>query len=158
MEPALAYDFSCDNNSCNDDTAPWRGDWYRAVSTDDDIVIIGGGLTAMDPLLNFEETNTGKIAIICPKGLLPPSQQDWWRWEFHWPVVKTASAFLGVMTRHLGKRIGTINHPGQVWTITHPYLHGVAAFTGCGTNTFSQTSELALAASSIPRRPTNCSG
>ena len=104
--PPSHMTFSCDNNSLPMMiTTPWRGDWYRAVSADDDIVIIGGGLTAMDALLNFEENqHQGKITVICPKGLLPPSQQDWREGEeFHWPVVKTASAFLGVMARHLGK-------------------------------------------------------
>ena len=86
-------------------TAPWRGDWRGQIAANDDVVIIGGGLTAMDAVASLyaadqhgqdqTKIHQGKISIITPHGVLPPKQLDWQaEGEINWPTITSASMFL----------------------------------------------------------------
>lgn len=93
---------------------PWRGDWRGDIQPDDDVVVIGGGLTAMDAftaLCGSDDGTSqedapfrGHVTIITPHGALPAAQLDWAVTPaFIWPEVNTASDFLQVINRQLGK-------------------------------------------------------
>ena len=87
----------------------WRGDWQQALTGDEAIAIVGGGLTAMDALLVLHHgRHRGPVQIIAPfraGGLaLPPCQADWREaWEIDAEPAQTAGALLGVFRRTLPK-------------------------------------------------------
>ena len=87
---------------------PWQGDWAQQISPHDDLVIIGGGLTAMDILASLcTDNHKGQINIISPKGILPPPQLDWRdqpEKDFQWPEITSASEMLKVMIKAMGPK------------------------------------------------------
>ena len=107
--PKSIPNFTCEDaiKSCLT-TQPWQGDWAQQITTDDDVVIIGGGLTAMDILASLSaENHKGQINIISPKGILPPPQLNWRdqpEKTFEWPKINSASNMLQVMNKAMGAK------------------------------------------------------
>ena len=91
------------------ESALWRGEWQQALTGDEAVAIVGGGLTAMDALLALHHgQHRGPIQVIAPfhtgGRALPPRQADWREaWEINAKPVPTAGALLGVFRRTLPK-------------------------------------------------------
>jgi uncharacterized NAD(P)/FAD-binding protein YdhS len=83
---------------------PWRGDWPARIAPDAEVVIIGGGLTALDALHSLHRrTHDGPVSLICPEGMLPPVQTDWQdAAPLRWPTPLRGSGFLRFMRRNIG--------------------------------------------------------
>lgn len=83
---------------------PWRGDWPEQVPNDAAVVIIGGGLTALDALHTLHQRgHGGAITLVCPEGMLPPVQTDWHdAAPSKWPTPLRGSGFLRFMRRTIG--------------------------------------------------------
>lgn len=107
--PPSILNFACDD--CikpHLTTQPWQENWSQHINTDDDLVIVGGGLTAMDILASLSASHHhGHISIVSPKGILPPPQLDWRdqpKKGFEWPAVNSASAMMQVMKKNMGSK------------------------------------------------------
>lgn len=89
-------------------TSPWQGDWPEQISADDEIVIIGAGLTAMDALLILNNMgHQGPVRLVSPVAALPPKQAAWEEMDaVIWPRIETASQFF---------RFWRENLPDQNW-------------------------------------------
>ena len=77
--------------------SPWSGRWIDEVDPADEIVVIGGGLTAMDTVYALGRAgHHGQIHIVTPVGLLPPAQTNWIAYEaVNWPDdIDSASEFI----------------------------------------------------------------
>ena len=85
--------------------SPWRGDWVNNVEADSHVVIIGGGLTALDAVHSLsQQYHTGPITIVTPHGMLPPKQTGWKSTPApKWPQTPTALSFLKCMRSAVGK-------------------------------------------------------
>jgi len=83
---------------------PWRGDWPDRISGNTAVVIIGGGLTALDALHSLHrQAHRGRITLICPEGMLPPVQTDWHdATPLNWPSPLRGSGFLRFMRQSIG--------------------------------------------------------
>lgn len=84
--------------------SPWSGDWLAEVDPEHQIVIIGGGLTAMDAVYALGRAgHRGRIQIVTPVGLLPPAQTDWIPVEaIIWPEdISSAAEIVGFINRNL---------------------------------------------------------
>ncbi len=83
---------------------PWRGDWPARIAPDAEVVIIGGGLTALDALHSLHRrAHDGPVSLICPEGRLPPVQTDWQdAAPLRWPTPLRGSGFLRFMRRNIG--------------------------------------------------------
>ena len=83
---------------------PWRGDWPNQIAPEARVVIIGGGLTALDALHSLHQRHHGAaITLICPEGTLPPVQTGWDEaTPIIWPTPLRASGFLRFMRRSIG--------------------------------------------------------
>ena len=106
--PPSTVNFTCqDGAEKHMTTQPWRGDWTDSIQDDDDIAVIGGGLTAMDILTSLAaHQHSGHIHVISPKGILPPPQLNWRLQpddDFKWPPCQTASEMVQVMNDFIGK-------------------------------------------------------
>lgn len=84
--------------------SPWKGDWHAAIAAEADILIIGGGLTALDALHTMHRRgHAGRITLVAPEGMLPPVQTDWQDApSLAWPDHLRASGFLRFMRQSVG--------------------------------------------------------
>lgn len=85
-------------------SAPWSGEWLSEIRPEQKIVLVGGGLTAMDAIYALGKAeHHSKISIITPPGILPPAQTDWQPDEaINWPEdITSASGFLNFMNSKL---------------------------------------------------------
>ncbi len=82
---------------------PWKSNIKNKVLSQDDVLLIGGGLTAMDCLHFMERRNhKGKIVVITPFGNLPPMQTNWKQIEtIKWPEIFKAVHFIKFMRENL---------------------------------------------------------
>ena len=92
---------------------PWNGDKLLSVDSKAKILMVGGGLTAMDACLSlFNQNHRGQITIITPHGLLPPPQSPW---EYHevspWPTPLSGAGFV----RHFRKQLPAKNWQSEAW-------------------------------------------
>ena len=85
---------------------PWRGDWPAQIVRDAAVIIIGGGLTALDALHALHrQGHRGTITLVCPEGMLPPMQTDWQdAIPCAWPAALRGSGFLRFMRQTIGHR------------------------------------------------------
>ena len=79
--------------------SPWKGDWPSEVGRRAEILVIGGGLTALDALhVLHHRGHEGRITIVTPEGMLPPVQTDWHDAPtVDWPDRLRGSGFLRFM-------------------------------------------------------------
>ena len=110
--PAPAWPFPMNGETDNAKLiqSPWRGDWVNDIEADKHVLIIGGGLTALDAVhALFQQRHTGSITIVTPHGTLPPKQTDWqFAPEPQWPDTPTALSFLKCMRSTVGKESWTL--------------------------------------------------
>ena len=84
--------------------APWSGAWLADCAPDQDVLVIGGGLTAMDAVYALGRAgHRGRIKVVTPVGILPPAQTGWVAAEaVSWPEdITSAAAFVRFFNRHL---------------------------------------------------------
>ena len=79
--------------------SPWKGAWPSDIAADSDILVIGGGLTALDALhILHRRGHAGRITLVTPEGMLPPVQTDWQDApSLDWPDHLRGSGFLRFM-------------------------------------------------------------
>ena len=82
---------------------PWDGKSIATIAPDDHVLLVGGGLTALDACLAFYHAkHKGKLTLVTPRGLLPPRQRDWTKDSIpDFPEPLTASQFVRHMRQHL---------------------------------------------------------
>ena len=98
------------DEACQADTnpalirSPWSGRWLDEAAPCDDIVVIGGGLTAMDAVYALGRAgHRGRIYIVTPLGQLPPAQTGWTPSQaIDWPSdINSATAFVQFFNQNL---------------------------------------------------------
>lgn len=82
---------------------PWPGHHLQSITQDEDIILLGGGLTALDAINALvEQGHRGKIDVISPRALFPPAQAPWQRCkEPNWPSHLTPSSLVRFMRTYL---------------------------------------------------------
>ena len=66
---------------------PWTGEYLQEIDSHEDIILLGGGLTALDAINALvEQGHRGMINVITPRKIFPPVQAPWQRkQEPKWP-------------------------------------------------------------------------
>ena len=66
---------------------PWTGEYLQDIRVDEDIILLGGGLTALDAINALaEQDHRGIIYVVSPRKIFPPVQASWQRLkEPNWP-------------------------------------------------------------------------
>ena len=90
--------------------SPWHFDGFEQLKTHQHIAIIGGGLTGLDLVTAFANSDfKGHISLITPEGFLPPEQLNWsqdkaesYRTD-QWADAKLASQFANIFLKFLDK-------------------------------------------------------
>jgi uncharacterized NAD(P)/FAD-binding protein YdhS len=82
---------------------PWNGEYLQVMGVDEDIILLGGGLTALDAINALvEQGHRGKIYVISPRKIFPPVQASWQRiQEPHWPKKLSPRDLIRFMREYL---------------------------------------------------------
>lgn len=83
--------------------SPWTGSDLGAVQGREDVILLGGGLTALDAINALVgQSHQGIIKVIGPRGIFPPSQATWTRHsEPDWPQNLTPAKLIAFMRNYL---------------------------------------------------------
>lgn len=82
---------------------PWPGDYLHQISAKDHVLLLGGGLTALDAINGLvEQGHHGQVSVISPRALFPPSQAPWARTKQpQWPHSITPARLVRFMRNYL---------------------------------------------------------
>ncbi len=82
---------------------PWPGDYLHQISAKDHVLLLGGGLTALDAINGLvEQGHQGQVSVISPRALFPPSQAPWARSKQpQWPHPITPARLVRFMRSYL---------------------------------------------------------
>ena len=82
---------------------PWTGNWIQDLNPTEEIILLGGGLTALDAI-NVLATldHKGDIRLISPRSAIPPQQACWSRsHQPPWPSSLTPAGLVRFMRNYL---------------------------------------------------------
>ena len=82
---------------------PWLGHELTGIDAHEEIILLGGGLTALDTINALVgQAHQGMIKVIGPRAIFPPSQALWRRQkEPKWPQKLTPAQLVNFMRNHL---------------------------------------------------------
>jgi uncharacterized NAD(P)/FAD-binding protein YdhS len=82
---------------------PWPGDYFRQIPARDHVLLLGGGLTALDAINGLvEHGHQGQVTVISPRAFFPPSQAPWTRTrQPQWPSPITPARLVRFMRQYL---------------------------------------------------------
>jgi uncharacterized NAD(P)/FAD-binding protein YdhS len=82
---------------------PWTGKYLREIGVNEDIILLGGGLTALDAINTLaEQSHRGMIYVISPRKIFPPVQAPWQRkQEPNWPKQLSPRDLIRFMREYL---------------------------------------------------------
>lgn len=71
---------SADQSSARLVENPWPGDYLERIHPDDHVILLGGGLTALDAINALVgQGHRGMVSVISPRAIFPPEQAPWKR-------------------------------------------------------------------------------
>ncbi len=82
---------------------PWTGDSLGGIQTQESIILLGGGLTALDAIGALaERKHLGMIYVVSPRAVLPPAQANWQRKaQPQWPQNLSPAKLIRFMRNYL---------------------------------------------------------
>ena len=86
---------------------PWNGNWIKSIHKNDNILLIGSGLTSLDCIASLKSIDhKGEIHVVSPSGKFPPANSKWERQKIPiWPYDKNnrilPSNFLNFIKNYL---------------------------------------------------------
>jgi uncharacterized NAD(P)/FAD-binding protein YdhS len=106
---------------------PWTGHYPTAIQAQEHIMLLGGGLTALDAIYALAaQGHRGLITVVGPRPLLPPSQAQWIRQKQpNWPKNLTPAKLLRFMRQHLPLVPTTTTKWQSAWEELRPNLNSI---------------------------------
>lgn len=82
---------------------PWTGHGLDGIQTQESIILLGGGLTALDVINALvERKHLGMIYVVSPRPVLPPAQANWQRKvQPQWPQNLSPAKLIRFMRNYL---------------------------------------------------------
>lgn len=82
---------------------PWTGSALEVIHSQEDVILLGGGLTALDVINTLvERKHLGMIYVVSPRAALPPAQANWERkTQPTWPQNLTPAKMVRFMRNYL---------------------------------------------------------
>lgn len=115
--PCLATNSKPDSSASCLVENPWAGHGLDGAKTQDHIILLGGGLTALDAINNLgERKHLGPIYVISPRAIFPPAQANWERKvQPVWPQNLTPAKFIRFMRDYLPSTSTTSTEWQSAW-------------------------------------------
>ena len=106
---------------------PWIGHGLDSIETQESIILLGGGLTALDAINSLvEHKHLGMIYIISPRSVLPPAQANWQRKvQPQWPQNLTPARFVRFMRNYLPSASTTSPEWQSAWEELRPNINTI---------------------------------
>jgi uncharacterized NAD(P)/FAD-binding protein YdhS len=106
---------------------PWTGQYLAAIQPEEHVVLLGGGLTALDAIYALAmQGHRGLITIVGPRPLFPPTQAQWARQKQpNWPEKLSPAKLIRFMRQYLPP-LPTISSEWQsAWEELRPNLNTI---------------------------------
>lgn len=106
---------------------PWTGGELGVINTHEEIILLGGGLTALDAINALVgQGHQGVIKIIGPRAVFPPMQARWHRQsQPNWPEKLTPAKLVRFMRNHLPSAPTTSAEWQSAWEELRPNLNSI---------------------------------
>jgi uncharacterized NAD(P)/FAD-binding protein YdhS len=106
---------------------PWTGQYLAAIQAEEHIVLVGGGLTALDAIYALAaQGHRGLITIVGPRPLFPPTQAQWTRQnQPSWPEKLSPAKLLRFMRQYLPPVATTSTEWQSAWEELRPNLNSI---------------------------------
>jgi uncharacterized NAD(P)/FAD-binding protein YdhS len=106
---------------------PWTGQYLTSIHAEEHIALLGGGLTALDSIYALAaQGHRGRITIVGPRPLLPPTQAPWIRQKQpNWPEKLSPARLLRFMRQYLPPAPTTSAVWQSAWEELRPNLNAI---------------------------------
>jgi uncharacterized NAD(P)/FAD-binding protein YdhS len=106
---------------------PWTGQYLAAIQPEEHVVLLGGGLTALDAIYALaEQGHRGRITIVGPRPLFPPTQAQWSRQKQpNWPKKLSPAKLVRFMRQYLPSAPTTSTEWQSAWEELRPNLNAI---------------------------------
>ncbi len=106
---------------------PWPGDYLHPIPAKNHVLLLGGGLTALDAINGLvEQGHQGKVSVISPRALFPPSQAPWARTKQpQWPNPISPARLLRFMRHYLPNTPTDQSEWQSAWEELRPDLNRI---------------------------------
>ena len=106
---------------------PWTGQYLTAINAEEHVVLLGGGLTALDAIYALaSQGHCGPITVVGPRPLFPPTQAQWTRQKQpNWPEKISPAKLLRFMRQYLPSAPTTSTEWQCAWEELRPNLNAI---------------------------------
>ncbi|MDP3121562.1 FAD/NAD(P)-binding protein [Polynucleobacter sp.] len=106
---------------------PWTGQYLAAIGAEEHVVLLGGGLTALDAIYALAtQGHRGPITIVGPRSVFPPTQAQWTRQKQpNWPEKLSPAKLLRFMRQYLPSAPTTSSEWQCAWEELRPNLNTI---------------------------------
>jgi uncharacterized NAD(P)/FAD-binding protein YdhS len=106
---------------------PWTGQYLATIQPEEHVVLLGGGLTALDAIYALvEQGHRGRITIVGPRPLFPPTQAQWSRQKQpNWPKKLSPAKLVRFMRQYLPSAPTTTTEWQCAWEELRPNLNTI---------------------------------
>ena len=106
---------------------PWTGQYLAAIQPEEHVALLGGGLTALDAIYALaEQGHRGRITIVGPRPLFPPTQAQWARQKQpNWPEKLSPAKLVRFMRQYLPSAPTTSTEWQCAWEELRPNLNAI---------------------------------
>jgi uncharacterized NAD(P)/FAD-binding protein YdhS len=106
---------------------PWTGQGLDDIETQEKIILLGGGLTALDAINALvKRKHLGMIYVISPRAILPPAQANWERKvQPQWPQNLTPAKLIRFMRNYLPSISTTSPEWQSAWEELRPNINTI---------------------------------
>lgn len=106
---------------------PWTGQYLAAIGAEEHVVLLGGGLTALDAIYALAtQEHRGPITIVGPRSVFPPTQVQWSRQQQpNWPEKLSPAKLLRFMRQYLPSAPTTSSEWQCAWEELRPNLNAI---------------------------------
>lgn len=106
---------------------PWPGDYLDNINQDDHVILLGGGLTALDAINALVgQGHRGMVSVISPRAIFPPVQALWKRLnQPQMPKNLSPRRLVSFMRNYLPKSSADSPEWQSAWEELRPYLNEV---------------------------------
>ena len=106
---------------------PWTGQYLDVIHAEERVVLLGGGLTALDAIYALAaQGHRGLITIVGPRPLFPPIQAHWTRQKQpNWPEKLSPAKLVRFMRQYLPSAPTTSAEWQCAWEELRPNLNAI---------------------------------
>ncbi len=106
---------------------PWTGHYLSSIGAEERIVLLGGGLTALDAIYALAaQGHRGLITVVGPRPVFPPTQAQWARQKQpNWPEKLSPARLLRFMRHYLPQAPATSTEWQNAWEELRPNLNAI---------------------------------